>query len=86
MAYLIFAASIVAFSAYVWLIEREPATIVASYAYVNPVIALALGYLLGHERPTALQYAGVLLVLAGVFSTLTAKRALEHAPIERTTA
>lgn len=83
MAYLIVAASIVAFSAYVWLIGKEPATRVASYAYVNPLIALLLGAVLAHERPAWLQYAGAMLVLAGVFSTLAGRRAIEHPPIER---
>jgi drug/metabolite transporter (DMT)-like permease len=75
MAYLILFASIIAFSAYVWLIAREPTTRVASYAYVNPVIALFLGSLLAHERPTPVQYAGAALVLAGVASTIAGKRA-----------
>jgi drug/metabolite transporter (DMT)-like permease len=74
MAYLILFASIIAFTAYVWLIAREPTTRVASYAYVNPVIALLLGSLLAHERPTPVQYAGAALVLAGVASTITGKR------------
>jgi drug/metabolite transporter (DMT)-like permease len=75
MGYLILFASIIAFSAYVWLIAREPTTRVASYAYVNPLIALFLGSLLAHERPTAVQYAGAALVLAGVASTIAGKRA-----------
>ena len=74
MAYLILFASIMAFSAYVWLIARDPATRVASYAYVNPVIALMLGSLLAQERPTAIQYAGAALVLGGVASTIAGKR------------
>jgi drug/metabolite transporter (DMT)-like permease len=75
MAYLILFASIIAFTAYVWLIAREPTTRVASYAYVNPLIALLLGSLLAHERPTPLQYAGAALVVAGVASTIAGKRA-----------
>lgn len=71
LAYLIIAASVIAFTAYVWLLGREPVARVASFAYVNPLVALSLGYGLVHERPTALQYAGAVLVLAGVFSTLT---------------
>lgn len=74
MAYLVIAASIVAFTAYVWLIAHEPATRVASYAYVNPVIALFAGALLAGERLTAFQGIGALLVLAGVFATLTGKQ------------
>jgi drug/metabolite transporter (DMT)-like permease len=75
MAYLIVFASIIAFSAYVWLIAREPTTRVASYAYVNPLIALVLGALLVRERPTSVQYGGAALVLAGVASTIAGKRA-----------
>jgi drug/metabolite transporter (DMT)-like permease len=74
MAYLILFASIVAFSAYVWLIAREPTTRVASYAYVNPLIALILGSLVAHERPMPVQYAGAALVVAGVASTIAGKR------------
>ena len=80
MAYLIFAASVVAFTAYVWLIAHEPATRVASYAYVNPVIALLAGAVLAGERLSALQLVGVLLVLAGVFATLTGKQV---APVKK---
>jgi drug/metabolite transporter (DMT)-like permease len=83
MAYLILPASIIAFSAYVWLIARDPATRVASYAYVNPVVALLLGALLAHERPTALQYAGAALVLAGVVATLAGRRVALREPAER---
>ena len=85
MGYLILAASIVAFSAYVWLIGKEPATRVASYAYVNPLVALLLGALFAHERPTPHQYGGAILVLAGVFSALTGRRAVERRKIETAT-
>jgi drug/metabolite transporter (DMT)-like permease len=80
MAYLMLAASILAFTAYVWLLTHEPTTRVASYAYVNPVIALLAGAVLAGERLSALQMVGVLLVLAGVFATLTGKQTI---PSER---
>jgi drug/metabolite transporter (DMT)-like permease len=76
MAYLVLAASILAFTAYVWLIAHEPTARVASYAYVNPVIALFAGAALAGERLSTLQIAGILLVLAGVFATLTGKQAV----------
>ena len=78
MGYLILFASIVAFSAYVWLIGRDPTTRVASYAYVNPLIALLLGSWLAHERPTPMQYAGAALVVAGVASTIAGKRVVQR--------
>ena len=74
MVYLVFCASILAFTAYVWLIAHEPASRVASYAYVNPVIALVAGAALAGERLSAFQLIGALLVLAGVFATLTGKK------------
>jgi drug/metabolite transporter (DMT)-like permease len=73
MSYLIIAASILAFTAYVWLLGHEQMGRVASYAYVNPVVALALGAWLANEHLTALQVLGSLLVLVGVFATLTGK-------------
>ena len=47
MLYLIVAGSIIAFTAYVWLIHHESPTKVGTYAYVNPVVAVLLGYFLG---------------------------------------
>ena len=82
MVYLIVFASIVAFTAYVWLIARDPTTRVASYAYVNPLVALLLGWLVAQERPTPLQYAGAALVLAGVASTIAGKRVAQREPAE----
>jgi drug/metabolite transporter (DMT)-like permease len=80
MVYLVVFASIVAFTAYVWLIARDPTTRVASYAYVNPLVALLLGWLIAQERPTPLQYAGAALVLAGVASTIAGKRVAQREP------
>lgn len=82
MGYLILFASILAFSAYVWLIKQDPVTRVASYAYVNPLIALLLGSWLAQERPTPLQYVGAALVVAGVASTIAAKRVAQPEPAQ----
>ena len=49
LIYLIVAGSIVAFTAYVWLIHHESPTKVGTYAYVNPVVAVFLGYFVGGE-------------------------------------
>jgi drug/metabolite transporter (DMT)-like permease len=83
MGYLIVFASIIAFTAYVWLIARDPTTRVASYAYVNPLIALLLGSLLAHERPTPIQYVGAALVVAGVASTIAGRRVARREPVEK---
>ena len=45
LAYLIVAGSIIGFTAYVWLIHHESPTKVGTYAYVNPVVAVIIGYL-----------------------------------------
>jgi drug/metabolite transporter (DMT)-like permease len=80
MAYLVVFASIIAFTAYVWLIARDSTTRVASYAYVNPLIALLLGAVLAGERFTSLQIAGAGLVVAGVACTIAGKRVTRHEP------
>jgi drug/metabolite transporter (DMT)-like permease len=74
MAYLIVAASIIAFTCYTWLIAHEPPSRVASYAYVNPLFALLIGAALAHERMSPLQWAGAACVIAGVFATLSSKQ------------
>lgn len=56
----------VAFAAYTYLIKHEPAIRVVSYAFVNPLIALALGMLLGAEKATPYLAPGTLLVLGGL--------------------
>ena len=71
--YLITAGSILAFTAYVWLLHYESPTKVGTYAYVNPIIAVVLGAALGNEavgRRTLL--AGV-LILASVAAIATVK-------------
>ena len=66
LLYLIVAGSIVAFTAYVWLIHHESPTRVGTYAYVNPVIAVVLGYFLAGEALGARTLLGALLVLIAV--------------------
>ncbi|HKV82590.1 MAG TPA: EamA family transporter [Candidatus Sulfotelmatobacter sp.] len=66
LAYLIVAGSIVAFTAYVWLIHHESPTKVGTYAYVNPVVAVLLGYFLGGEGLSLRTIAGTMLVLVSV--------------------
>jgi drug/metabolite transporter (DMT)-like permease len=71
--YLVTCASILAFTSYTWLIHHEPATRVASYAYVNPLIALLVGVTMGGEHISALQTAGAALIILGVVATLKSK-------------
>jgi len=66
MAYLVIAASVVAFSAFHWLIAREPAYLVATSTYVNPMVAMLLGIVAAHERYSPLQLVGALAVLSSI--------------------
>ena len=66
LAYLIVAGSIVAFTAYTWLIHHESPTKVGTYAYVNPVVAVVLGYFLGGEPIDARVLIGSACVLVSV--------------------
>jgi drug/metabolite transporter (DMT)-like permease len=78
LAYLIVAGSIIGFTAYVWLIHHESPTKVGTYAYVNPVVAVLIGYFLGGEALGARTVLGTLLVLASVVViTITPKKSSE---------
>ena len=74
MLYLVLGASIVAFTAYVWLLSHDQPTRVASYAYVNPVIAVLLGWSLGGEKLSIQVVLGMMLVLIGVVAVLRQPR------------
>jgi drug/metabolite transporter (DMT)-like permease len=82
LAYLIVAGSIVGFTAYVWLIHHESPTRVGTYAYVNPVVAVLVGYFLGGEAIGPRTIAGTLLVLVSVVViTTTPKEKSELKPL-----
>jgi drug/metabolite transporter (DMT)-like permease len=66
LAYLIVFGSIVAFSAYTWLLQNAPVSKVATYAYVNPVVAIFLGWLILSESITASMFIGGAMIIAGV--------------------
>jgi drug/metabolite transporter (DMT)-like permease len=66
LAYLIVFGSIVAFTAYMWLLQRIPPTLVATHTYVNPVVAILLGWLLASEPLTARLIAAAVAILAAI--------------------
>ena len=78
LAYLTIAGSIVAFTAYVWLLHHESPTRVSTYAYVNPVVAVVLGYFLGGETLGIRTIAGTTFVLMSVILITTMKRGLRR--------
>jgi drug/metabolite transporter (DMT)-like permease len=66
LAYLIVFGSLVGFSCYVWLLKSASPVRVSSYAYVNPVVAVALGRLLGGEALTGRTLSAAGAIVAGV--------------------
>ncbi|MGA8085726.1 MAG: EamA family transporter [Terracidiphilus sp.] len=70
LLYLIVFGSLLAFTAFVWLLAHMPATRVSSHAYVNPIVAVALGYFMAGEIITTRILAGTALVLISVFLIL----------------
>jgi drug/metabolite transporter (DMT)-like permease len=79
LLYLIVAGSIIGFTAYVWLIHHESPTKVGTYAYVNPIVAVLVGYFLGGEAVTTRTILGTFLVLISVIviTTTPAKKPAE---------
>lgn len=73
LLYLIVAGSIMAFTAYLWLIHHESPTKVVTYAYVNPVVAVLLGYFLGGEALGRRTILGALFVLISVVAITTTR-------------
>jgi drug/metabolite transporter (DMT)-like permease len=73
LLYLIVFGSLVAFTAYVWLIGHMSASRVSSYAYVNPIIAVGIGHFWAGEPITPRILTGAALVLVSVFLILRQK-------------
>jgi drug/metabolite transporter (DMT)-like permease len=73
LAYLIVAGSIIGFTAYVWLIHHESPTKVGTYAYVNPVVAVIVGYFFGGEVVGSRTLLGTLFVLVSVIVITTTR-------------
>ena len=79
LLYLIVAGSIVGFTAYVWLLHHESPTKVGTYAYVNPVVAVILGYFLAGEELGLRTILGTAFVLVSVI-VITTTRGAKPAP------
>lgn len=67
LAYLIVFGSVIAFSAYNWLLERYSPTVVATHTYVNPIVAVLLGWWFAGERVSLNILLSAALVIAAVF-------------------
>ncbi|WP_326550740.1 EamA family transporter [Micromonospora sp. NBC_01813] len=74
LVYLLVAGSLIAFTAYVWLLQNAPISLVATYAYVNPAVAVALGALFVAEPITPRVLLGGLVIVVGVALVVTTER------------
>lgn len=82
LIYLVVAGSIIAYTAYVWLIHHESPTKVGTYAYVNPVVAVAVGHFLGGEAVGPRTLLGSLLVLVSVVVITTSAKKPDSVRLE----
>lgn len=73
LLYLIVAGSWIGFTAYIWLLNHVPTAKVATYAYVNPIVAVFLGWLLADERVDAFILAGTVIIVGSVWLVNTSK-------------
>lgn len=82
-AYLVVFGSIIGYSAYIWLLQNVSAAAVSTYAYVNPIVAVALGWLFLRE-PIGLNtlFAGGLILAAVVLITARRRKPKEHSALE----
>jgi drug/metabolite transporter (DMT)-like permease len=71
--YLVVCGSWIGYTAYIWLLEHVPTSKVSTYAYVNPVVAVFLGWLILHERVDRFILAGSAVVVLSVILVTSAK-------------
>ncbi len=73
LTYLILFGSCIGFVAYTWLLRNAPTTIVSTYAYVNPVVAILLGSFIANEPLEQLEIISAIVIISGVVIITTAK-------------
>jgi drug/metabolite transporter (DMT)-like permease len=78
--YLAVFGSLLSYTSYLFLLRHVRISAVATYAYVNPVVAVLLGWLILHERLHGIEWLGMVLVLGSVAVVITAKPADESRP------
>ena len=76
--YLVTFGSVVAFTAYVWLLDKAPISLVATYAYVNPIVAVFLGWIILSEPVTPAILIGGAVAVAGVALVVASERRPRH--------
>ena len=73
IAWLVTFGSLVGYTAYIYLLDNVPVAKVSTYAYVNPIVAVALGALLLRERMVPIEYAGMAAILVAVYLVTSSK-------------
>jgi drug/metabolite transporter (DMT)-like permease len=68
LAYLALAGTVLGFVSYIWLLDHVPVPLVSTYTFVNPIIAVVLGWLFLNEQMTLEMLAGAALVVASVIA------------------
>jgi drug/metabolite transporter (DMT)-like permease len=80
LGYLVVAGSVIAFTSYVWLLGNAPISLVSTYAYVNPAVAVGLGALVVHEPVTASILLSGLVIVVGVALVVSTERRRKARP------
>ncbi len=83
LVYLVIFGSLIAFTAYIWLLRHAPVSHVSTYAYVNPVVALLLGIAFNGERLTPLTLLAAAVILAAVVVITTFRDRPSGQSVER---
>ena len=83
LVYLVVVGSLLGYSAFGWLLANAPISLTATYAYVNPVVAVALGALFVAEPITATTLVGGAVVVAGVVLVVRGERRRRDVPAQR---
>ena len=74
LAYLALVPSVLSYTSYMWLLKSEPSSRVATYALVNPVVAVVSGALLLHEAVSPLTVMSLLIIISGTYYTIASKK------------
>jgi drug/metabolite transporter (DMT)-like permease len=82
VAYLVVCGSWIGYTAYIWLLEHVPPPKVATYAYINPIVAVFLGWLLLHETVDSFMLAGTVIIIGAVAIVNTSKLQRPDASLE----
>ena len=81
LAYLTIFGSVLAYTAYVYAVKKIRVTTLSLYAYINPLVAVILGWLILNEQLTSMSIVAMLIILAGVALVQTPGRRIEHARV-----